>query len=42
MVHAAISGSSNSLLHIPATAHGFSYELDADYFDRMHREPTIC
>lgn len=37
MVHAAISGSSNSLLHIPAIAHEFGYELDADAFDRMHR-----
>ena len=37
MVHAAISGSSNSLLHIPAIAHEFGYELDADTFDRMHR-----
>lgn len=37
MVHAAISGSSNSLLHIPAAAHEFGYEIDADYFDRMHR-----
>lgn len=37
MVHAAISGSSNSLLHIPAIAHEFGYEIDADTFDRMHR-----
>ena len=37
MVHAAISGSSNSLLHIPAIAHEFGFELDADTFDRMHR-----
>ena len=37
MVHAAISGSSNSLLHIPAIAHEFGFELDADAFDRMHR-----
>lgn len=37
MVHAAISGSSNSLLHIPAIAHEFGIELDADAFDRMHR-----
>ena len=37
MVHAAISGSSNSLLHIPAIAHAFGFELDADAFDRMHR-----
>lgn len=37
MVHAAISGSSNSLLHIPAIAHEFGYEIDGDTFDRMHR-----
>lgn len=37
MVHAAISGSSNSLLHIPAIAHEFGYELDGDSFDRLHR-----
>lgn len=37
MVHAAISGSSNSLLHIPAIAHEFGIELNADTFDRMHR-----
>ena len=37
MVHAAISGSSNSLLHIPAAAKEFGYELDAEAFDRMHR-----
>ena len=37
MVHAAISGSTNSLLHIPAIAHEFGIELDADAFDRMHR-----
>ena len=37
MVHAAISGSSNSLLHIPAIAHEFGFEIDGDTFDRMHR-----
>ena len=37
MVHAAISGSTNSLLHIPAIAHEFGLELDAELFDRMHR-----
>ena len=37
MVHAAISGSTNSLLHIPAIAHEFGLEIDADTFDRMHR-----
>lgn len=38
MVHAAISGSTNSLLHIPAIAHEFGLEIDADTFDRMHRD----
>lgn len=37
MVHAAISGSTNSLLHIPAIAREFGIELDGDTFDRMHR-----
>ncbi|RRD95484.1 dihydroxy-acid dehydratase [Clostridiales bacterium COT073_COT-073] len=37
MVHAAISGSTNSLLHIPAMAHEMGFELDSDTFDRMHR-----
>lgn len=37
MVHAAISGSTNSLLHIPAIAHEFGLELDAETFDRLHR-----
>ena len=37
MVHAAISGSTNSLLHIPAIAHELGLEIDADTFDRMHR-----
>ena len=37
MVHAAISGSTNTLLHIPAIAREFGLEIDADTFDRMHR-----
>lgn len=37
MVHAAISGSTNSLLHIPAIAKEFGVELDAESFDRLHR-----
>ena len=37
IVHAAISGSTNTLLHIPAIAHEFGIEIDADTFDRMHR-----
>ncbi len=37
MVHAAISGSTNSLLHLPAIAHEFGVEIDGDTFDRLHR-----
>ncbi|MBR6501220.1 MAG: dihydroxy-acid dehydratase, partial [Firmicutes bacterium] len=37
MVHAAISGSTNSLLHIPAIAREFGLTLDAETFDRLHR-----
>ena len=37
MVHAAISGSTNSLLHIPAIAHELGFKIDADTFDRLHR-----
>ena len=37
MVHAAISGSSNSLLHIPSIAHELGLEIDSDTFDRLHR-----
>ena len=37
LVHAAISGSTNSLLHLPALAHEFSIEIDGDTFDRLHR-----
>ncbi|VYT81234.1 dihydroxy-acid dehydratase [Clostridium tertium] len=37
VIHAAISGSSNSLLHIPAIAHEFGIEIDEESFDRIHR-----
>ncbi len=37
MVHAAISGSTNTLMHLPAIAHEFGIELDAERFDRIHR-----
>ena len=37
MVHAAISGSTNATMHLPALAHEFGIEIDADTFDRMHR-----
>jgi len=37
LIHAAISGSSNSLLHIPTIAKEFGLHLEADKFDEMHR-----
>jgi dihydroxy-acid dehydratase len=37
MVHAAVSGSTNCLLHIPAIAHEFGIEITGDTFDRLHR-----
>ena len=37
LVHAAISGSTNSLLHLPAIAHEFGIEIDGDTFDTLHR-----
>lgn len=37
LVHAAISGSTNCLLHIPAIAHEFGLEITGDTFDRLHR-----
>lgn len=38
MVHAAIAGSTNSLLHLPAIAHECGIVLDGDDFDRIHRQ----
>lgn len=37
LVHAAISGSTNCLLHIPALAYEFGIEITGDTFDRLHR-----
>lgn len=38
MVHAAIAGSSNALLHIPAIAHEIGIKLSAEKFDEIHRK----
>ena len=38
LVHAAISGSTNCLLHLPAIAHEYGLEIDGDTFDRLHRK----
>ena len=37
LVHAAISGSTNCLLHVPAIAHELGLEITGDTFDRLHR-----
>ncbi|MBQ2883876.1 MAG: dihydroxy-acid dehydratase [Alphaproteobacteria bacterium] len=37
LVHAAVSGSTNCLLHIPAIAHELELEITGDTFDRIHR-----
>ena len=37
LVHAAISGSTNALMHLPAIAHELGMELSGDDFDRLHR-----
>lgn len=37
LVHAAISGSTNCLLHLPAIAHEFGIEITGETFDRLHR-----
>ncbi|MGP1348417.1 MAG: dihydroxy-acid dehydratase [Stomatobaculum sp.] len=37
LVHAAISGSTNALLHIPAIAHEYGIEINGESFDRLHR-----
>ncbi len=36
-VHAAISGSTNTLLHLPAIAHELGIEITGETFDRLHR-----
>lgn len=37
LVHAAISGSTNCLLHLPAIAHEIGIEINGDTFDKLHR-----
>jgi len=37
LVHAAVSGSTNCLLHLPAIAHELGLKLDGGDFDRLHR-----
>ena len=37
LVHAAVSGSTNCLLHLPAIAHELGLEITGATFDRLHR-----
>ncbi len=37
LVHAAVSGSTNCLLHIPAIAHELGIEITGETFDKLHR-----
>ncbi len=37
LVHAAVSGSTNCLLHLPAIAHEYGIEISGETFDRLHR-----
>jgi dihydroxy-acid dehydratase len=37
-VHAAISGSTNALIHLPAIAHQLGIDIDEALFDRINRE----
>lgn len=38
MVHAAIAGSSNSLIHIPTIAYELGIDINPDTFDEIHRK----
>ncbi|NLY44912.1 MAG: dihydroxy-acid dehydratase [Tissierella sp.] len=38
MVHAAIAGSTNTLLHLPAIAHELGFEIEPELFDQIHRK----
>lgn len=40
-VHAAIGGSTNALLHLPAMAHEIGIDLTIDDFDRIHRRVPV-
>jgi len=37
-VHAAISGSTNALIHLPAIAHELGIDIDESLFDRLNQE----
>lgn len=40
-VHAAVGGSTNALIHLPAMAHEIGIDLTIDDFDRIHRKVPV-
>ena len=38
MVHAAIAGSSNTLIHMPAIAHELGIDIEPELFDEIHKK----
>ncbi|UJR85521.1 dihydroxy-acid dehydratase [Sandaracinus amylolyticus] len=40
-IHAAVGGSTNALLHVPAAARELGIHLDVDDFDRIHRRVPV-
>jgi dihydroxy-acid dehydratase len=41
VLHAAVGGSTNALLHLPAIAHEVGVEVTIDDFDRIHRQVPV-
>lgn len=41
VLHAAVGGSTNALLHLPAIAHEAGVEITIDDFDRIHRHVPV-
>ncbi len=41
MIHAAVGGSTNALLHLPVVAREVGIEITIDDFDRMHRQVPV-
>jgi hypothetical protein len=41
VIHAAIGGSTNALLHLPPVAHEAGVEITIDDFDRIHRQVPV-
>jgi dihydroxy-acid dehydratase len=41
ILHAAVGGSTNALLHLPAVAHEVGVEVTIDDFDRIHRRVPV-